>query len=119
MEKILSMTGTKTVESLFDKKLICEKFYPESRASHKAATTISYLRSLRKFYTFATTEKDIGLPKQCQSMADALFKKCGEWCKTLRKEVKERFWEKQVEDLSHLITPKKVQAFANIEFARN
>lgn len=52
-------------------------------------------------------------------MADALFKKCGKWCKSLRKEVKERFWEKQEEDLSRLITPEKVQEFANTDFARN
>ena len=45
VEKVLSMTGTKTVQSLFEKKLIRDKFYPESRALHKAATTISYLHS--------------------------------------------------------------------------
>ena len=89
VETILSIIGTQTVESLFDKALIRDKFYPESRASHKAATTISYLHSLRKFYTFATTEDDIGLPRGCEKTADALFKKCGQWCKSLRKEVKE------------------------------
>ena len=118
VEKIVAMIGSETVESLFDKKVIRDKFYPESRALHKAATTISYLHSLRKFYTFAMTEDDIGLSHECQSMADTLFKKCGEWCKSLRKEVKERFWEKQEEDLSRLITPEKVQEFANTEFAR-
>ena len=75
VETILSMIGTQTVESLFDKELIRDKFYPESRASHKAATTISYLHSLRKFYTFATTEDDIGLPQGCEKTADTLFKK--------------------------------------------
>ena len=45
VETILSMIGTQTVESLFNKELIRDKFYPESRASHKAATTISYLHS--------------------------------------------------------------------------
>ena len=119
VEKILMMIGTETAESLFDKKLIRDKFYPESRVSHKAATTISYLHSLRKFYTFAMTEDDTGLTCESRSMADALFKKCGEWCKSLRKEVKERFWEKQEEDLSRLITPEKVQEFANTDFARN
>ena len=67
-----------------------------------------------KFYTFATTEDDIGLPQGCEKTADTLFEKCGQWCKSLRKEVKERFWEKQEEDLARLITPEKVQ-----EFARN
>ena len=52
-------------------------------------------------------------------MADSLFKKCDEWCKSPRKEVKERFWEKQEEDLSRLITPEKVQEFANTDFAWN
>ena len=79
VETILSIIGTQTVESLFDKALIRDKFYPESRASHKAATTISYLHSLRKFYTFATTEDDIGLPRRCEKRADTLFKKCGQW----------------------------------------
>ena len=45
-------------------------------------------------------------------MAETLFKKCGQWCKSLRKEVKERFWEKEEEDLARLITPEKVQEFA-------
>ncbi|XP_068696690.1 uncharacterized protein [Montipora foliosa] len=119
VQTILSIIGTQTVESLFDKALIRDKFYPESRASHRAATTISYLHSLRKFYTFATTEDDIELPRGCEKTADALFKKCGQWCKSLRKEVKERFWEKQEEDLARLITPEKVQEFAKSEFARN
>ena len=79
VETILSIIGTQIVESLFDKALIRDKFYPESRASHKAATTISYLHSLRKFYTFATTEDDIGLPRRCEKRADTLFKKCGQW----------------------------------------
>ena len=78
VETILCIIGTQTVESLFDKALIRDKFYPESRASHKAATTISYLHSLRKFYTFATTD-DIGLPRRCEKRADTLFKKCGQW----------------------------------------
>ena len=43
VEKILMMIGTETPESLFNKKLIRDKFYPESRVSHKATTTISYL----------------------------------------------------------------------------
>ena len=79
VETILSIIETQTIESLFDKALIPDKFYPESRASHKAATTISYLHSLRKFYTFATTEDDIGLPRRCEKRADTLFKKCGQW----------------------------------------
>ena len=78
VEKILMMIGTETADSLFDKKLIREEFYPKSRASHKAATTISYLHSLRKFYTFAMTEDDTGLSCESRRMADALFKKCGE-----------------------------------------
>ena len=91
VKKTLSMIGTQTVESLFDKELIRDKFYPESRALHKAATTISSLHSLRKLYTFAITEDDIELPQGCEKTADTLFKKCGQWCKSLRKEVKERF----------------------------
>ena len=33
--------------------------------------------------------------------------------------MKERFWEKQEEDPSRLITPEKVEEFANTDFARN
>ena len=111
------MIGTQTVESLFDKELIPDKFYPESRALHKEresrALHNNQLSSFSsKFYTFATTEDDIGPPQGCEKMAETLFKKCGQWCKSLRKEVKERFWEKEEEDLAGLITPEKVQEFA-------
>ena len=119
VQKILIMLGTENIESLFDKVQIRDKFYPESRASVKAGTTISYLHSLRKFYTFVMTEDDVGLSQDCRKEADALFKKCGEWCKILTKDVKRRFWEKQEEDLSRLITPGKIQEFAKTEFARN
>ena len=53
VEKILMTLGTESIESLFNKGLIRDKFYPESRSAQKAGTTISYLHSLRKFYTFA------------------------------------------------------------------
>lgn len=80
---------------------------------------MSYLHSLRKFYTFAMTEDDVGLSQECRKAADALYRKCGEWCKSLSKDVKQRFWEKQEEDLSCLITPEKVQEFAKTAFARS
>ena len=119
VQKVLIILGTENIESLFDKALIRDKFYPESRATVKAGTTVSYLHSLRKFYTFAMTEDDVGLSQDCRKAADALYKKCGEWCKSLSKDVKRRFWEKQEEDLSRLITPEKVQEFAKTEFARS
>ena len=65
------------------------------------------------------TEDDVGLSQNCRKAADALYRKCGEWCKSLSKDVKRRFWEKQEEDLSRLITPEKVQEFAKTEFARS
>lgn len=119
VQKVLIILGTENIESLFDKALIRDKFYPESRATVKAGTTVSYLHSLRKFYTFAMTEDDVGLSQDCRKAADSLYKKCGEWCKSLSKGVKRRFWEKQEEDLSRLITPEKVQEFAKTEFARS
>ncbi|KAL9958722.1 hypothetical protein ACROYT_G035774 [Oculina patagonica] len=119
VQKVLIMLGTENIESLFDKALIRDKFYPESRATVKAGTTISYLHSLRKFYTFAMTEDDVGISQECRKVADALYKKCGEWCKSLSKDVKRRFWEKQEEDLARLITPEKIQEFTKTEFARN
>ena len=65
------------------------------------------------------TEDDVGLSQECRKVADALYRKCGEWCKSLGKDVKRRFWEKQEEDLSHLITPEKVHEFAKTEFAQS
>ena len=65
------------------------------------------------------TEDDVGLSQNCRKAADALYRKCGEWCKSLSKDVKRRLWEKQEEDLSRLITPEKVQEFAKTEFARS
>ena len=119
VQKVLIILGTENIESLFNKALIRDKFYPESRATVKAGTTVSYLHSLRKFYIFAMTEDDVGLSQECRKAADALYRKCGEWCKSLSKDVKRRFWEKQEEDLSRLITPEKVQEFAKTEFARS
>lgn len=69
LEKILIMLGTENIESLFDKAQIRDKFYPESRATVEAGTTISYLHSLRKFYTFAMTEDDVGLSQEYVKMA--------------------------------------------------
>ena len=95
LEKILIMPGTENIESLLDKAQIRDKFYPESKATLKAGTTISYLHSLRTFYTFAMTEDDVGISQECVKMADALYRKCGKWNKSLRKDVKRRFWEKR------------------------
>ena len=54
------IVGTETAKSLLKNKQICNKSYPESRPSPKAATTLSYLDLLCKFYTFAITEDDSG-----------------------------------------------------------
>lgn len=54
------IVGTETAKSLLNNKQICNKSYPELRPSPKAATTLSYLGLLCKFYTFAITEDDSG-----------------------------------------------------------
>ena len=88
VQKVLIILGTENIESLFNTALIRDKFYPESRATVKAGTTVSYLHSLRKFYIFAMTEDDVGLSQECRKAADVLYRKCGEWCKSLSKDVK-------------------------------
>ena len=39
---VLIILGTENIESLFNKTLISGKFFPESRATVKAGTTVSY-----------------------------------------------------------------------------
>ena len=113
VETILSMIGTQTVESLFDKELIRDKFYPESRASHKVAKTISYLHSLASFILSPQQRMTLGFPKDVKKRQTPSLKNVGSGVKVFAKRLKRDFGRNE-EDLARLITPEKVQ-----EFARN
>ena len=120
VETILSMIGTQTVESLFDKELIPDKFYPESRALHKEresrALHNNQLSSFSsKFYTFATTEDDIGPPKDVKKWQKPSLKNVGSGVKVFAKRLKRDFGRKKRKILQVLLPQKKFKSLLVIK----
>ena len=115
VETILSMIGTQTVESLFDKELIPDKFYPESRALHKAATTISYLHSPASFILSLQQRTTLGFPKDVKKWQKPSLKNVGSGVKVFAKRLKRDFGRKKRKILHVLLPQKKFKSLLVIK----
>ena len=115
VETILLMIGTQTVESLFDKELIRDKFYPESRTSHKAAKMISYLHSLASFILSPQQRMTLGFPKDVKKRQTPSLKNVGSGVKVFAKRLKRDFGRNKRKILHVLLPQKKFKSLLVIK----
>ena len=104
---------------LLDKILLRDKWLIKFEKDRKPGTIKAYLGALHQFYAFLKCER-IQFPRvsNVSEVLGSLIEQMKMWSKTYNKQVKERFWEKRMEDISCLRTPEQIQQFDISELMR-
>lgn len=102
--------------NILDKRLLRDKWLTKFEKERQPGTVKSYLGALKQFYLFLECEcppKDT--PPQVLS---SLSTQMTQWSKSYHKLVKDRFWEKRIDDMASLKTPEQVKQFDSSDLAR-
>lgn len=120
LNRILStIDPNKQLKSLFDKKLIRDKFLKEHAEKKYTADTIkAYLLSLRHFCSYITAEKPKSI-KVDPALVLQIEEKARLWSSSYKKDSNRRHLQKMNEDLGNLITPEMVSEYERSESARS
>ena len=81
-------------------------------------TVKSYLGALHNFYAFLKCEEITNVSYQPE-MLTQLIEQMKLWSKSYRRLVKDRFWEKSLDDLSKLKTLAQVKCFDSSDIAHS
>ena len=83
----------------------------------RPGTVGSYLGALHQFYVFLECEKlkGVNIPSEVLS---CLTTHMAQWRKSCRKLVKDRFWEKRMDDMANLKIPQQIKEFDVSSVAR-
>ena len=100
------------VINLLDKTVLRDKWLNKFDKDRQPGTIKAYLGALHRFYAFLKCER-IQFPGvlNISEILGSMIEQMKMWSKTYNKQVKERFWEKRMEDISCLRTPKQIQQF--------
>ena len=105
------------LSNIFRKNILRDKWLSEFEKNRQPGTVKSYLGALSKFYVFLKSEKLRNIdatPEMLGSLQDQMKL----WIKSYRNLIKGRFWEKRMDDISKLKTPKQVKDFDLSDVAR-
>lgn len=104
---------------LLDKTVLRDNWLIKFEKDRKPGTIKAYLGALHRFYAFLKCEM-IQFPRitNVSEILGSMIEQMKMWSKTYNKQVKERFWEKRMEDISCLRTPEQIQQFDTSELAR-
>ncbi|CAB3983100.1 Hypothetical predicted protein [Paramuricea clavata] len=104
---------------LFDKGVLRDKWLVVFEKSRQPGTVKSYLGALHRFYAFLKCEPvDIPGIDRTSGIFETLCEQMKMWNKSCAKQVKTRFWDKRMEDISNLRTPEQVKQFDTSDVAR-
>ena len=100
------------IVNLLDKIILRDKWLMKFEKDRKPGTIKAYLGALDRFYAFLKCER-IQFPGalNVSEILGSMIEQMKMWSKTYNKQVKERFWEKRMEDISCLRTPEQIQQF--------
>ena len=89
------------VVNLLDKIVLRNNWLMKFEKDWKPGTVKAYLGALRRFYAFLRCER-IQIPRvaNVSEILGSMMEQMKMWSKTYNKKVKERFWEKRMEDIS-------------------
>lgn len=104
------------LSNILDKKILRDRWLSKFEKERQPGTVKSYLGALKQFYLFLGFECP---PKNTpvEELA-SLATQMTQWCKSFHKLVKDRFWEKRVDDMARLKTPEQVKEFDSSDVAR-
>lgn len=105
------------LSNILHKQILRDKWLSKFEKEKRPGTVKSYLGALNQFYIFLECESppQINVPPEVLSCLRAQIKV---WNKSHHKLIKDRFWEKRLDDLANLKTPEQVKAFDASDVAR-
>ena len=106
-----------SLEDLLCKKTLRDEWLSKFEKERRPGTVKWYLGALKQCYVFLECEcpDRIDAPS---TLLSAMSVQMTQWSKSYRKLVRDRFWEKRMEDLSKLRSPEQIQKFESSELAR-
>ena len=107
-----------TVASTLSVKALRDKWLTPLEKQRRPGTCKAYLRSLSKFIRFLMVENPSNILKS-QEDAWKVKEQVLEWMSSYNAPIAQRRWEKQLEDLEKLVTPKDIQEFDKSGLARS
>ena len=105
------------LSNILHKQILRDKWLSKFEKEKRPGTVKSYLGALNQFYIFLECESppQIDVPSEVLSCLRAQIKV---WNKSHHKLIKDRFWEKRIDDLANLKTPEQVKVFDGSDVAR-
>ena len=107
-----------TVDSTLSVKALRDKWLTPLEKQRRPGTCKAYLGSLSKFIRFLMVENPSNILKS-QEDARKAKEQVLEWMSSYNAPIAQRRWEKQLEDLEKLVTPKDIQEFDKSALARS
>ena len=107
-----------TVDSTLSVKALRDKWLTPLEKQRRPGTCKAYLGSLSKFIRFLMVENPSNILKS-QEDARKVKEQVLEWMSSYNAPIAQRRWEKQLEDLEKLVTPKDIQEFDKSALARS
>ena len=107
-----------TITSTLSVKALRDNWLSPLEKQRRPGTCKAYLGSLSKFLRFLMVENPNNILKN-QDDARKVKEQVLEWMSSYNAPIAQRRWEKQLEDLEKLVTPKDIQAFDKSDLARN
>lgn len=107
-----------TVASTLSVKALRDKWLTPLEKQRRPGTCKAYLGSLSKFIRFLMVENPSNILKS-QEDARKVKEQVLEWMSSYNAPIAQRRWEKQLEDLEKLVTPKDIQEFDKSGLARS
>ena len=106
-----------TLSNILHKHTLRDEWLSRFEKVRRPGTVGSYLGALHQFYVFLECEKlkGVNIPSEVLS---CLTTHMAQWRKSCRKLVKDRFWEKRMDDMANLKTPQQIKVFDVSSVAR-
>ena len=106
-----------SLKDLLCKRTLRDEWLSNFERERRPGTVKSYLGALKQFYVFLECEcpDRIDAPS---TLLSAMSVQMTQLSKSNQKLVKDRFWEKRMEDLSKLRSPEQIQKFESSELVR-
>ncbi|XP_028415023.1 uncharacterized protein LOC114538102 [Dendronephthya gigantea] len=106
------------LKNILQKHILRDKWLTQFEKDKRPGTVKSYLASLNHFYVFLKCENPPQVDAS-EEMLSCLSSQVKLWNKSFQRLVKDRFWEKRLEDMEQLRTPEQVKEFDVSSVARS
>lgn len=106
-----------SLKNLLDKQTLRDCWLTKFEKEGQPGTVKSYLGALKQFYSFLQCESPRNINASEKTLG-SLIAQMIQWSKSYHKLVKDRFWEKRMEDMAKLRKPEDIQKYSSSEVAR-